>query len=179
LGRTKSKSSAAKSNKEDITINPDIVGIVYIATGIILGIAIYTSLAGILSLLAQRISDVVIGVGAYTLPIYLIYFGFQYIKTRGNIKLNKNFFGMTILVTVIMLIFGIINVQSLDNQSDFFENIKSIISNSTKTLHGGIISYLICYPLYKVGSHLFFLFRDRLISHCPWRIQKLSPCILF
>lgn len=150
MGRTKSKSSAAKSNKEDITINPDIVGIVYIATGIILGIAIYTSLAGILSLLAQRISDVVIGVGAYTLPIYLIYFGFQYIKTRGNIKLNKNFFGMTILVTVIMLIFGIINVQSLDNQSDFFENIKSIISNSTKTLHGGIISYLICYPLYKV-----------------------------
>ena len=150
MGRTKSKSSAAKSNKEDITVNPDIVGIVYIATGIILGIAIYTSLAGILSLLAQRISDVVIGVGAYTLPIYLIYFGFQYIKTRGNIKLNKNFFGMTILVAVIMLTFGIINVQSLDNQSDFFENIKSIINNNTRTLHGGIISYLICYPLYKI-----------------------------
>lgn len=150
MGRTKSKNSAAKSNKEDSTINPDIVGIVYIATGIILGIAIYTSLAGILSSLAQRISYVVIGVGANALPVYLIYFGFQYIKTRGNIKLNKNFFGMTILVAVIMLTFGIINVQSLDNQSDFFENINLIITDNTKTLHGGIISYLICYPLYKI-----------------------------
>lgn len=150
MGRTKSKNSAAKSSKEDIAINPDIVGIVYIATGIILGIAIYTSLAGILSSLAQRISYVVIGVGANALPVYLIYFGFQYIKTRGNIKLNKNFFGMTILVAVIMLTFGIMNVQSLDNQSDFFENINLIITDDTETLHGGIISYLICYPLYKI-----------------------------
>ena len=114
MGRTKGKSTTTKSKKDENTINPDIVGIVYIATGIILGIAIYTSLAGILSSLAQRISYVVIGIGANALPIYLIYFGFQYIKTRGNIKFNKRFFGMTILVVVIMLTFGTINIQSLD-----------------------------------------------------------------
>lgn len=154
MGRTKSK-------KDEITINPDIVGIVYIATGIILGIAIYTSLAGILSSLAQRISYVVIGIGANALPAYLMYFGFQYIKTRGNIKFNKKFFGMTILVVIIMLTFGIINIQSLDNQSDFFENIKLIIGDNTKTMHGGIISYLICYPLYKIvgvlGTYIILL----------------------
>ena len=161
MGRTKGKNSTTKSKKDENTINPDIVGIVYIATGIILGIAIYTSLAGILSSLAQRISYVVIGIGANALPIYLIYFGFQYIKTRGNIKLNKRFFGMTILVVVIMLTFGTINIQSLDNQSDFFENIKLIISDNTKTMHGGIISYLICYPLYKIvgvlGTYIILL----------------------
>ncbi|WP_297425126.1 DNA translocase FtsK [Clostridium sp.] len=161
MGRTKSKNSSAKAKKDENAINPDIVGIVYIATGIILGIAIYTSLAGILSSLAQRISYVIIGVGANTLPIYLIYFGFQYIRTRGNIQFNKNFFGMTILVVVIMLTFGIINIQSLDNQSVFFENIKLIINNDTKTMHGGIISYLICYPLYKiigvVGTYIVLL----------------------
>ena len=133
----------------------------YIATGIILAIAIYTSLAGMLSSLAQRISYVVIGIGANALPMYLIYFGFQYIKTRGNIKLNKRFFGITILVVVIMLIFGIINIQSLNEQSDFFENIKSIISNDSKTMHGGIISYLICYPFYKIvgvlGTYIILL----------------------
>ena len=161
MGRTKGKNATVKSKKDENTINPDIVGIVYIATGIILAIAIYTSLAGILSSLAQRISYVVIGIGANALPMYLIYFGFQYIKTRGNIKLNKRFFGITILVVVIMLIFGIINIQSLDNQSDFFENIKWIISDNTKTMHGGIISYLICYPFYKIvgvlGTYIILL----------------------
>jgi len=161
LGRTKGKNSTTKSKKDENTINPDIVGIVYIATGIILAIAIYTSLAGILSSLAQRISYVVIGIGANALPMYLIYFGFQYIKTRGNIKLDKRFFGITILVAIIMLTFGIINIQSLDNQSDFFENIKGIINDNTKTMHGGIISYLICYPLYKIvgviGTYIILL----------------------
>jgi len=161
LGRSKSKSSTTKGKKNENTINPDIVGIVYIATGIILGIAVYSSLAGILSSLAQRISYAVIGVGANALPIYLIYFGFQYIKTRGNIKFNKNFIGMSILVIVVMLTFGTINIQSLDIYSDFFENIKIIISDNTKTMHGGILSYFICYPLYKavgaLGTYIILL----------------------
>ena len=161
MGRTKSKNSTTKSKKDEDVINPDIVGIVYIATGIILAIAIYTSLAGILSSLAQRISYVVIGIGSNALPIYLIYFGFQYIKTRGNIKLDKRFFGITILVAIIMLTFGIINIQSLDSQSDFFENIKLISSDNTKTIHGGVISYFICYPLYKMvgvlGTYIILL----------------------
>ena len=161
MARTKGKNSTVKSKKDENTINPDIVGIVYIATGIILGIAIYTSLAGILSSLAQRISYTVIGIGANVLPIYLIYFGFEYIKTRGNIKLNKKFFGISILVVVITLIFGIINIQGLDSPINFFENIKWIISDNTKTIHGGIISYLICYPLYKMvgvlGTYIILL----------------------
>lgn len=161
MARTKSKSNATKGKKVENTVNPDIVGIAYIATGIILGIAIYSSLAGILSALAQRISYAVIGVGANALPIYLIYFGFQYIKTRGDINLNKTFIGMSILVAVVMLVFGTINIQSLDIESDFFENIKLIISDNTKTMHGGIISYLICYPLYKaigtLGTYIILL----------------------
>ena len=102
-----------------------------------------------------------IGVGANVLPIYLIYFGFQYIKTRGDIEFNKTFIGITILVAVVMLVFGTINIQSLDIESDFFENIKLIISDNTKTMHGGIISYLICYPLYKaigaLGTYIILL----------------------
>ncbi|OCB01032.1 DNA translocase FtsK [Clostridium beijerinckii] len=161
MGRTKGKHSTTKSKKDENTINPDIVGIVYIATGIILGIAIYTSLAGILSSLAQRVSYVVIGIGANALPIYLIYFGFQYIKTRGNIKLSKNFFGITILVAVTILTFGTINIQSLDGQGSFFENFKVILNDSAQTPHGGIMAYLICYPMYKIigalGTYIVLL----------------------
>lgn len=154
MARTKGKRSIAKSKKDEDTVNPDIVGIVYIATGIILGIAIYTSLAGMLSSLAQRISSALIGVGENALPVYLIYFGFQYIKTRGNIELKKNFWGVTIFVIVIMLTFGIINIQGLDDQSDFFSNIRLIIGDDTNTFHGGILSYVICYPLNKIVGAL-------------------------
>ncbi|OOM74694.1 DNA translocase FtsK [Clostridium sp. BL-8] len=161
MGRTKGKHSTTKGKKDENITNPDIVGVVYIATGIILGIAIYTSLAGMLSSLAQKISDAVIGVGAYTLPVYLIYFGFQYIKTRGNIKLNKNFWGITILVLVIMLTFGIINIQTLENKDVFIDNIRLIINNDNENLHGGLISYLICYPLYRavgvIGTYIILL----------------------
>lgn len=160
MARTKSKNNSTKGKKDENTVNPDIVGIAYIATGIILGIAIYSSLAGILSALAQRVSYAVIGVGANALPIYLIYFGFQYIKTRGDIKFNKTFIGITILVAVVMLVFGTINIQSLDIESDFFGNIKLLISDNND-MHGGIISYLICYPLYRaigaIGTYIILL----------------------
>lgn len=167
MGRTKGKSSNANSKKKKETINIDIAGIIYIASGIILGIAIYTSLAGVLSSLAQRISYALIGLGAYTLPLYLIYFGFQYIKTRGNVELNKNFFGISLLVVVLMLTCGTINIQTLDNPNEFLENLKSIISYNNGIIHGGIISYFICYPLYKfigsLGSYIL-LFTFSIIS---------------
>ncbi|MFT8347913.1 DNA translocase FtsK 4TM domain-containing protein [Clostridium saccharoperbutylacetonicum] len=162
MSRTKGKNRTTKNKKEENTVNPEIVGIVYIATGIILGIAIYTSLAGILSILAQRVSYAVIGIGANALPLYLIYFGFQYIKTRGNIEIKKSFWGITILVIVIMLTFGIINIQSIGESSDFFANIKQIISDDNQTtMHGGVLSYIICYPLNKVigalGTYVILL----------------------
>lgn len=161
MSRTKGKNRTTKNKKEENTVNPEIVGIVYIATGIILGIAIYTSLAGILSILAQRVSYAVIGIGANALPLYLIYFGFQYIKTRGNIEIKKSFWGITILVIVIMLTFGIINIQSIGESSDFFANIKQIISDDNQTMHGGILSYIICYPLNKIigalGTYVILL----------------------
>lgn len=154
MGRVKGKHSVAKSKKDENTVNPDIVGIIYIATGVILGIALYTSLAGILSSLAQRITWIIIGIGANALPLYLIYFGFQYIKTRGNVELKKSFWGVTTLAIVIVLTFGIINIQGIDNQMDFFANIKLIISDDTNIMHGGILAYIICYPLNKIVGTL-------------------------
>lgn len=157
MSRARSKNNNSNKKKKEDKLNVDIIGIIYIATGILLGIAIYTSLAGVLSSLSQKIAYAIIGVGEYTIPIYLIYFGFQYIKTRGNIIFNKNFFGITLLVVIIMLTCGIINIQNLDDVNSFFENSKLIISNNN-IIHGGIVAYLICYPLYKfigiLGSYI-------------------------
>ena len=169
LGKAKSKSrkNSAKKKQIDNAVNADIIGIIYIATGLILGIAIYTHLAGALSSLAQKLSCAVIGVGEYALPVYLIYFGFQYIKCRGNIELNKNFFGTTMFIIVIMLICGTLNIQGSDEPTNFINNFKQIIYNESEFVHGGIVAYLICYPLYKligfVGTYIV-LFSFSVIS---------------
>lgn len=75
MGKNNSRRNTKKSRqKNSDKVNPDIVGIIYMATGLILAVAIYTSLAGVLSKLSQNISYALIGIGSYTLPIYLLYF---------------------------------------------------------------------------------------------------------
>lgn len=146
---SKSKKAPVKSDS-----NPDITGIIYMATGVIFAIAIYTDLAGALSTIAQTIVCAAIGVGMYALPVYLIYFGFQYIKTRGNIQLDKCFFGITIMVIVIMMVCGILNIQGSYTPDNFIESFKEILYGDTEFIHGGIISYLVCYPLYRLLGFL-------------------------
>lgn len=156
MARTKTKGKASKSRKSPAKSesNPDITGIIYMATGIILAIAVYTDLAGALSNIAQTIVCGAIGVGKYALPAYLIYFGFEYIKTRGNIVLDKCFFGITMMVIVIMLVCGTLNIQGSYNPDDFIENFKGVLYGDTEFVHGGILSYLICYPLYRLLGFL-------------------------
>ena len=63
LSRARSKNNNSNKKKKEDKLNVDIIGIIYIATGILLGIAIYTSLAGVLSSLSQNIAYAIIGVG--------------------------------------------------------------------------------------------------------------------
>lgn len=156
MARTKTKGKGSKSKKAPVKSdsNPDITGIIYMATGVIFAIAIYTDLAGALSTIAQTIVCAAIGVGMYALPIYLIYFGFQYIKTRGNIQLEKCFFGITIMVIVIMMVCGTLNIQGSYTPDNFIESFKEILYGDTEFIHGGIISYLVCYPLYRLLGFL-------------------------
>ncbi|MBN1044950.1 MULTISPECIES: DNA translocase FtsK [unclassified Clostridium] len=158
MSRSGTKRSNKKTKKES-NINNDILGIIYMAIGVILAIAIYTSLAGLLSSLAQNFSYLLIGVGSYAIPIYLIYFGFQYIKTRGNVKFGKRFLGILMLVLILILTCAIINIQMMDDTNSFGDNIRFIIDNKG-SLHGGLIAYFICYPLYKfigaIGTYILF-----------------------
>lgn len=156
MARTKTKGRVSKSKKSSVKndSNPDITGIIYIATGVIFAISIYTDLAGALSTISQTIVCAAIGVGMYVLPVYLIYFGFQYIKSRGNIKLDKFFFGVTIMVVVTMMVCGTLNIQGSYTPDNFIENFKGILYGDTEFIHGGIISYLVCYPLYRLLGFL-------------------------
>lgn len=156
----KAKTKTAEKKKNNKT-NPDISGIIYICVGIILSIAVYTSLAGALSTLSQKLLFALLGVGAFALPLYLIYFGFQYIKTKGNILVNKKFYGITLLVIVIMAAFATVDIQIAKNSKEefqFFSYFLMLIKGETGNLTGGVLLYFVCYPLTKfigvVGTYI-------------------------
>ncbi|MDZ5017128.1 cell division protein FtsK, partial [Clostridium perfringens] len=88
MSRVKAKNTSKKKDtnkKSDIKENGDIKGIIYIAVGILLAIAIYTTWAGALSILSREVIYKLVGVSAFVLPLYLIYFGYHSIVSKGSI----------------------------------------------------------------------------------------------
>ncbi len=157
MSRTKKTS---KNKKNNTNKNTDILGIIYIAVGILLSVAIYTDFVGILSSISQRLSHFLVGIGSYIVPIYLLYLGYEYIRSKGNIKLNKNFYGVTIYSAILILIFSTIYLQTLDNVTSFGQGIEGILDMKS-ILNGGVLGYLISYPLFKfvgtIGSYIIYV----------------------
>lgn len=157
MSRTKKTSRNKKNNSNK---NTDILGIIYIAVGILLSVAIYTDFVGILSSISQRLSHFLVGIGSYIVPIYLLYLGYEYIRSKGNIKLNKNFYGITIYVTILILVFSTIYLQTLDNITSFGQGIEDIL-DMRSILNGGVLGYLISYPLFRfvgtIGSYIIYV----------------------
>jgi len=162
-----SRQNKRKTNKTALNTNQtskmEIKGIILIAIGLLSSIAIYTDLAGALSSLAQKICHLLIGVGAYILPLYLLYLGYSYFKGRGNISLGKKFYGITIFIGVIILIFGTMYIQSKEVPGDFGNTLKELINgvaDGNNQLNGGLIGHLIAFPLFKfiggMGSYILY-----------------------
>jgi S-DNA-T family DNA segregation ATPase FtsK/SpoIIIE len=160
--RNKGKSNKKSSNNNQNS-KMEIKGIIIIAIGLLSAIAIYTDFAGFLSSLAQKICHLLIGVGAYILPIYLLYLGYSYFKERGNISLGKNFYGITIFIGVMILIFATMYIQNKEVPNDFGNNLKELINavaDGNSELNGGLIGHVIAFPLFKfiggVGSYILY-----------------------
>ena len=65
--------TSKKSRRKNKSKNTDIRGIIYIAVGILLSVAIYTDLIGALSKISQRLSHFLIGIGSYITNIFVVF----------------------------------------------------------------------------------------------------------
>lgn len=155
---SKNKSKKTQSNKQS-----EIKGIILLSIGLLLAVAIYTNLAGFLSTFAQKLSHLLIGIGAYLIPIYIIYLGYLYLKSRGSISIEKRFIGISLFLGTILLICGTMFIQGMKAPNEFGENLGTIISDvadGVDSLNGGVIAYIITYPLYRliggVGSYVLY-----------------------
>ena len=166
MARVNGKNTKGKKGRKNIvdkkseTTNGDIKGIIYIAVGILLAVAIYTSWAGALSVFAKKIIYNLIGVGAFILPAFLIYFGVDSIISKGSIKFSRRLVGTTLVVLMLILLCATTKLNTTDNVGSFGESLKKIMISDGE-IHGGFFGHLMAYPLSKmlgfIGAYVLYI----------------------
>ena len=155
---TKKKKSKTNVNIIDKYLK-EIYGVIWIGISIILMFSLYTNWAGYLSVISKDIFVNLLGVGAFTLPIYMIYVIIKLNFLKEKKILNAKFVGVTIVVITTMLLIQLLDMKSIDT-NNFMNTISNII-NSQNEITGGIIGFIIVFPIYKlvgsIGLYIIFI----------------------
>lgn len=154
------KKSSNRKIKKTENSDGDIKAIIYIAVGVLLGIAMYTDLAGALSVFSKSVLYKLFGVMAYFIPIYLVYFGIDTIRSKGSVKYTRRVFSIILIIVTLNLFCGTIKLNSME-VTTFSDTLLSIMKQNKPSLHGGVLGYFITYPLSKfigyIGSYLLYI----------------------
>ena len=165
----KKKVKNNKSGKDFIKHNKNLEfkGIVLITIGIIMLFSLcstvfsnQSSVSGMIGMFIYDIFVGLLGIGAYILPIFCIFVGFNYITKDGNIYFTKKFFGIMIFIINTLLLIQMIVLSQYYNEGSFVEGIFKIY-NSHNIMQSGVIGYILSVPLYtlfgKIGSYIIFI----------------------
>lgn len=163
MSKVKNKNTSKKkdTNKKnnDLKESGDIKGIIYIVIGMLLAIAIYTTWAGALSVLSRKVIYKLLGVSTFVLPLYLIYFGYYVIVSKGSIKVTRRVFAITLIILSITLGCATGSINILQNKDRFYESWLGIVN--INGIHGGLIGHTFAYPLSKligyIGSYILYI----------------------
>ncbi|MDO4534761.1 MAG: DNA translocase FtsK [Clostridium perfringens] len=138
----------------------EIYGVIWIGISIILGFSLYTNWAGYLSVISKNIFINLLGVGAFALPIYMIYVVIQRNFLKEKKIVNPKFIGVTIAVVTTVLLVQLIDMKYVYTNGSFTDAISKMI-NSQNEITGGIIGFIIIFPIYKfigsVGLYIIFV----------------------
>ncbi|WP_251860259.1 DNA translocase FtsK [Clostridium sp. Marseille-Q2269] len=150
--RTKSSKREKKNN--------DIIGIILISIGIFVLFSVFSpSASGIVGSFIKRVLIAVLGLGSLVFPILIIFTGCCFIGKKNKINLNSKFYGIVLCSINTLLFLQMILLKSYGTQ-DVMIGISKFYREDTM-LHGGIISYLIDVPLYKlvgtIGCYILFI----------------------
>lgn len=146
--------------KQKSNLHTDIKGILLITIGILTFLSIFmTKTTGIVGQTIKRLLFALIGLGAYVFPFLVLFIGICYLAKRGNISFNKKFYGIMILIVNTLLFIQMIVIDTYYINNNVSLGIKKLF-NTSDIYHGGIISYLIDIPLYRLfgatGCYIIF-----------------------
>lgn len=164
MGTGSKKRNTKKKGSESVEKKGDVKAVLYIAIGILLSFSTYTDLAGVLSVISRKTMYSMFGVIVYLIPLYLVYFGIDTVRSKGTIRYSRRFFSVTVLAIVVWLFCSTMSIQfmcgSAYNNESFLEMIKKLNFSNNYSLHGGFFGFLITYPLSKligyIGSYILY-----------------------
>ena len=138
----------------------EIYGVIWIGISVILMFSLYTNWAGYLSVISKNIFVNLLGVGAFALPIYMIYIIIQRNFLKGKKIVNPKFIGITIAVITTVLLVQLIDMKYVYTGGSFTDTVSKIIKSQNE-ITGGIIGFAIIFPIYKfigsVGLYIIFV----------------------
>ncbi|WP_139904577.1 FtsK/SpoIIIE family DNA translocase [Clostridium thermarum] len=137
---------AKKKSKSNL--HNDIYGVTLVAFGLLTLISVFTLKAGLLGGFIKNILFALIGIGAFLLPLFIIFIGIAMIITKGNLKFEKKFYGILTFVINTILFVQLANIDKF-YYGDFVNGLVDV-AMSKNFAHGGVLSYIITVPLYKL-----------------------------
>lgn len=147
----------AKQKSKKRSNNTDVIGIIGIALSLILMLGLYTNAVGYFSYISKTIFVSLLGIGAFILPVYLLYISITYIKNKGSIKINRTFVLITIAIINTLIFVQALNFHSYYDKLSLWNSVKAIV-NSQSYFHSGVIGFFISLPLVlligTIGTYL-------------------------
>lgn len=142
------------------SLNEDIKGILLTTLGILMIISVFSpDYSGIVGKFVKKVLIVVLGMGAFIFPLFIVFVGICFIIKKNKITLNSRFYGILIFVLNSLLVLHMIVMSDYNKSYNLIMAIKALY-NSNNVFHGGIIGFLIDIPLYKLfgtfGCYVIF-----------------------
>lgn len=154
---TKKKKSKKKTNGNGF--NGEITGIIALGLSLILMFSLYSNNAGYLSIISKAIFVSLMGIGAFILPIYIVYIVFRINFLKKEEILSRVGLGVTIFIITTIFLIQTWVIKDTYIKGEFFNSLISMLYYPSN-LHGGIISFIIILPIYKligeVGLYIIF-----------------------
>jgi len=138
----------------------EIKGVLLITLGVLILISVFSSASsGILGSAVRKILVALMGLGAYVFPVIFIFIGLCFILRKNNFRFSRKFYGIIIFIMNTLLTVQMVLMSRYYTEGDIAAGIRKLYDSSS-AVHGGIISYVIDIPLYKLlgsaGSYVVF-----------------------
>jgi len=158
----KQKRNRKKSTKGNVSsgINHEIIALIIISAGLVMGISLFTSGAGLFGKAFRRICMGLMGYIVYAIPLFIIVYGIQYLIKRENFNNKCNFwsfFGLLVSLSAIEHIF----LYKSDREAGFRDSIIFFYDSGIKGESGGVIGGLVAEPVINMfgiwGAGVIFM----------------------
>lgn len=166
-----------KQNKKQNTVKLDaeIKGILFITIGVLALISVMSSSnSGIIGKMSKKILVFILGLGAFIFPLFIIFIGICLIIKKGKVIYSGKFYGIVLFILNTLFCLHMGNMVTRGIDESFLEGIIDIY-NSETFLHGGLISYIVDFPLYRLfGKWGAFVIFISLYIICFMLISQIS-----